>query len=90
MQYYWETWPFSWYAPLSPLNDVPWKVQFQKKPIPTPWKVTGNSYKEGGLKLEFPQGDGGAKQKTFCGGGGGGEYGYFLELHIKGSHFFLK
>ena len=29
-------------------------------------------------KLEFPGGRGGAKQKTFC----GGDYGYFLELHI--------
>ena len=32
------------------------------------------------IKLEFPGGRG-AKQKTFC-GGGGGEYGYFLELYI--------
>ena len=30
-------------------------------------------------KLEFPGGVGGAKQKTFR----GGEYGYFLELHIR-------
>ena len=29
-------------------------------------------------KLEFPGGEGGAKQKTVR----GGEYGYFLELHI--------
>ena len=54
-------------------------VQFQKKSIPTPWKVIGNSLGEGGLKsqiletkyeanLEFPGGRWGAKQKPFCGG----------------------
>ena len=32
-------------------------------------------------KLEFPEGMGGAKQKPSM-GGGGGENGYFLEMHI--------
>ena len=36
-------------------------------------------------KLEFPGEREGAKQNTFCWGGGGGEYGYFLELHISAS-----
>ena len=67
-----------------------YNVHFQKISIPTPWKVIGNSFGEGVLKvkfleakyqakLEFPRGRGDAKQKTFHGGGGG--YGYFLKLH---------
>ena len=58
-------------------------VWFQKKSIPTPWKVIRNSWGGGGgflkakfleemyeNKLEFPGGGrrGGAKQKTFRGG----------------------
>ena len=33
-------------------------------------------------KLEFPGRDGGWKTKNLPWGGGGGEYGYFLELHF--------
>ena len=54
-------------------------VQFQRKSIPAPWKIIGNSKGEGVLKvkilkakyeakLEFPGGiGGGLKTKTFCG-----------------------
>ena len=56
-------------------------VWFQKKSKPTPWKVIENSKGEGGgvltakfleemceNKLEFPEGRGASKQKTFRGG----------------------
>ena len=65
--------------------------KFQKKYIPTPWKVIGNSKGEGGggvlkakilgakyeAKLEFPGGRG-CKTKNPP----WGECRYFLELHI--------
>ena len=63
----------------------------RKISIPTPWKVSGNSYEEGLLpakileweakyeaELESPGGEGGAKQTNLL---VGEYYGYFLELH---------
>ena len=41
-------------------------VRFQKKSIPTLWKVIRNSKGEGGLKSQN-LGEGGCKTKTFCG-----------------------
>ena len=69
-------------------------MRFQKKSIPTPWKVIGNSLGGGGVlkakfleemyenKLEFPGGGrrGGAFNKKYL---PWGEYGHFLELHNK-------
>ena len=46
-------------------------MQFQKKSIPTPRKVTGNSYGEGVLKVNILEGKYEAKLE-FPGGGGGG------------------
>ena len=67
---------------------------FQKKSIPTPRMVIGNSWGEGGLKvkileakyedkLEFPGGRG-AEQTTSI----RGQYGYFRELHNINWEFF--
>ena len=36
----------------DPFPKIIWIVQFQKKSIPTPRKVIGNSYREGGLKSQ--------------------------------------
>ena len=79
---------------LSKKGFVVDSAQFRKKSIPTPRKVIRNSKEEGRgvlkaiileakyeAKLEFPRGRR-VQDKTFCLGWGGGEYGYFLELHI--------
>ena len=50
-------------------------MRFENKSIPTPWKVSGNSYGEGGLEVKILEANYEAKLEFsggMWGGGGGG------------------